>query len=156
MHENKDENNKIIRPTKKQYEILEFIESFINKNGFSPSYREIMAGLNYTSVATVSLHVNSLLKRGHLIKRDHSARSIEVVHKTNPDKISTNEIKPNEEKWIVGKIEQIIKEAEKETILTKEKLDQIYILISSLRILGIEGAANSLTPRVNLLKNKIN
>src|ERR1700749_1270636 len=68
-----------VRPTKKQKELLTFIEGFINEHGYSPSYREIMNGLNYTSVATVALHVGNLISRGHLRKRDHSARSLEVV-----------------------------------------------------------------------------
>ncbi len=67
------------RPTKKQKELLSFIEAFIAEHGYSPSYREIMSSCNYTSVATVALHVNSLIKRGHLLKRDHAARSLEVV-----------------------------------------------------------------------------
>src|ERR1700761_3466380 len=68
-----------VRPTKKQKELLAFIEAFITEHGYSPSYREIMNGLEYTSVATVALHVGNLIKRGHLRKRDHSARSLEVV-----------------------------------------------------------------------------
>ena len=68
-----------VRPTKKQKELLEFITAFIAENGYSPSYREIMNGLQYTSVATVALHVGNLIKRGHLRKRDHSARSLEVI-----------------------------------------------------------------------------
>src|ERR1700759_1920082 len=69
-----------VRPPKKQKELLSFIEAFIVEHGYSPSYREIMNGLQYTSVATVALHVGNLIKRGHLRKRDHSARSLEVVH----------------------------------------------------------------------------
>jgi SOS-response transcriptional repressor LexA len=69
-----------VRPTKKQRELLDYIEKFIAEHGYSPSYREIMNGCQYNSVATVALHVGSLIKRGHLRKRDHSARSLEVVH----------------------------------------------------------------------------
>lgn len=68
-----------VRPTKKQYELLNFIDTFIKEQGYSPSYREIMNGCQYNSVATVALHVTNLIKRGHLRKRDHSARSLEVV-----------------------------------------------------------------------------
>ena len=77
-----EEKAQAIRPTKKQKELLGFIEQFIAANGYSPSYREIMQGLHYTSVATVALHVNNLIKRGHLQKRDRSARSLEVVKPT--------------------------------------------------------------------------
>src|SRR3954466_6030740 len=84
----------LVRPTKKQRELLTFIEKFINEHGYSPSYREIMSGLNYTSVATVALHVNNLIKRGHLRKRDHSARSLEVAAANEPAKITSNQIAP--------------------------------------------------------------
>lgn len=73
------EQNQNIRPTKKQQELLVFITNFIAEHGYSPSYREIMHGCDYTSVATVALHVNNLITRGHLLKRAHNARSLEVV-----------------------------------------------------------------------------
>src|ERR1700730_4178963 len=95
-----------LRPTKKQRELLTFIESFIAEHGYSPSYREIMKGLNYTSVATVALHVNNLIKRGHLRKRDHSARSLEVMATTDQQlKVTTNQVMPTQEKWLVEKVE---------------------------------------------------
>ena len=68
-----------IQPTKKQKELLNFIEEFINSHGYSPSYREVMQGLNYTSVATVSLHITNLISRGHLGKRNRSARSLYLI-----------------------------------------------------------------------------
>jgi SOS-response transcriptional repressor LexA len=77
---NEKQTDGTVRPTKKQRELLSYIEAFIGEHGYSPSYREIMNGLSYTSVATVSLHVNSLIRRGHLRKRDRSARSLEVVN----------------------------------------------------------------------------
>src|SRR5947209_7043590 len=98
MNEKQTAENKV-RPTKKQKELLSFIEKFIHEHGYSPSYREIMAGLNYTSVATVALHVNNLIKRGHLRKRDHSARSLEVVSANVQPKVTSNLIAPAEEKW---------------------------------------------------------
>src|SRR5579884_2180434 len=101
-----------VRPTKKQKELLSFIETFIGEHGYSPSYREIMAGLNYTSVATVALHVNSLIKRGHLVKRDRSARSLEVVSRSDITKLATNQISPAEEKWLVEKIHYFFANAE--------------------------------------------
>ena len=72
-----------VRPTKKQHELLEYLREFIAEHGYSPSYREVMRGCNYTSVATVALHINNLIKRGHVVKRDKSARSLEVVSEKN-------------------------------------------------------------------------
>src|SRR6478735_955990 len=100
------------RPTKKQKELLAFIEQFIGEHGYSPSYREIMNGLNYTSVATVALHVNSLIKRGHLRKREHSARSLELTNPSDAMEITTNQVAPSEEKWLVGKVDHFFNQAE--------------------------------------------
>lgn len=67
------------RSSKKQQELLEFIDDFVKTHGYGPSYREIMSGLGYKSVSTVAVHVNGLLAKGYIRKRDNSARSIEIV-----------------------------------------------------------------------------
>jgi SOS-response transcriptional repressor LexA len=147
-----------VRPTKKQKELLEFIEAFINEHGYSPSYREIMNGLQYTSVATVALHVGNLIKRGHLRKRDHSARSLEVVKagQALPEvPLKTNGVKVGDEKWLVGKVEQFFKDAEAEISLQQQHLDNLYVLLGALRVLGLDSAAQSFTERLSSLKVKL-
>ncbi len=67
------------RPSKKQRELLQFIDGFIKGYGYGPSYREIMRSLNYKSVSTVATHIDNLIAKGHLVKKDNSARSISVV-----------------------------------------------------------------------------
>ncbi len=148
------ESQKTIRPTKKQKELLSFISEFIAEHGYSPSYREIMKGLNYTSVATVALHVNSLIKRGHLVKRENSARSLEVVNSTEP-KPEKNNVKPAQEKWLVEKIEHLFQKAEKGAAVAEEHLDQLYVLVGSLKVLGLDAAAQSFIPRLGELKKRI-
>lgn len=152
-----DVSSSTVRPTKKQKELLAYIEAFISEHGYSPSYREIMNGLQYTSVATVSLHVGNLIKRGHLRKRDHSARSIEVVSPTGEKSeptLKTNAVKEGDEKWLVGKVEQFFKEAEEEPVPTKEQIDNLYVLLGALRVLSLEGAAQSFMERLSALKTK--
>lgn len=149
------ENDKVIRPTKKQRELLDFIAAFIAEHGYSPSYREIMAGLNYTSVATVALHVKNLIKRGHISNRDHSARSLEVVDTAETAKLQTNQIKPAEEKWLVEKVEFRFNQAEKQPHLQPSELDELYVLIGALRVLGLEGAAQSFISRLTSLKTRV-
>ncbi len=144
-----------VRPTKKQKEILAFIEAFIAQHGYSPSYREIMTGLGYTSVATVALHVNSLIKRGHLQKRDHSARSLEVVAESEVQTLKTNIIKPGDEKWLVEKVEYYFTRCETEKMVLAHQLDELYVLIGALKVLGVEGAARSFVPRLTAIKQKV-
>src|ERR1700741_2745713 len=135
-----DENK--VRPTKKQKELLAYIEAFIAEHGYSPSYREIMNGLEYTSVATVSLHVDTLIKRGHLRKRDHSARSLEVVEQSEQTKVTSNQVAPGEEKWLVEKVEHAFQQVENlGGELVSTSFDHLYVLIGALRVLGLEGAA---------------
>lgn len=143
-----------VRPTKKQRELLTYIETFIKEHGYSPSYREIMNGCNYNSVATVALHVNNLIKRGHLQKRDHSARSLEVVSMDESQPIRSNQITERQEKWLVKQVERYFAEAETVAKPTTQQIDQLYVLLGSLKILGLDGAAQSFIPRLSELKGK--
>lgn len=144
-----------VRPTKKQKELLSFIEKFIAEHGYSPSYREIMGGLDYNSVATVALHVDNLIKRGHLRKRDHSARSLEMTDSTEPDKIISNQIAPGEEKWLIEKVEHAFQQEEQTGgELAEASLDGLQVLVAALKVLGLEGAAQSFTPRLAKLKQR--
>ena len=124
-----------INPTKKQYELLLFIDNFIKDNGYGPSYREIMRALNYKSVSTVAVHIDSLISRGHLRKRDNSARSLEVIDvaavSTMPEVLdSTDAIT---ERCIRAKIADLQKQDD-----DKARRD-IQTLQSALQILGYEG-----------------
>jgi repressor LexA len=144
-----------VRPTKKQRELLAYIEAFITEHGYSPSYREIMNGLEYTSVATVALHVNNLIKRGHLRKRDRSARSLEVVAPTGEAKIKSNIVKDSEEKWLVEKVEHFFSQLEQSAKVEQAKLDELYVLLGALKVLGLAGAAQSFMPRLSAIKQTI-
>jgi SOS-response transcriptional repressor LexA len=120
------------RPTKKQYETLEFIKKFIAEHGYSPSYREIMIGCDYTSVATVALHVGNLIKRGHLVKRDKSARSLEVVN-GEVEKKTNSPVEEHHLKHLFSEIEARFKEIEAGN---RERLDELYVLVGAVNVLG--------------------
>lgn len=144
-----------ILPTKKQKKLLAFIDEFIKEHGYSPSYREIMVALNYTSVATVALHVNSLITRGHLQKRGRSARSLEVINVIEVPLLKSNVITPSEEKWLIEKVEHFFEQAENAGQLQSTKLDEMYVLTGALKVLGLTGAAQSFIPRLTILKKRV-
>ena len=73
------------RASKKQRELLAFIDTFIKSTGYGPSYREIMRALDYKSVSTVAVHIDGLIASGLLRKTDNSARSLEVVLKNSEE-----------------------------------------------------------------------
>ena len=65
--------------TKKQRKTLDYITTFIEQKGYSPSYREIANGLKLNSVATVAQHIDTLVEKGFLEKGANSARSLVPV-----------------------------------------------------------------------------
>jgi len=65
--------------TKRQREVYDFIARFVAERGYSPSFEEIGAGTDLSSLATVHKHVSNLEKKG-LLKRDYNrSRSIDVL-----------------------------------------------------------------------------
>ena len=74
-----------IKITKKQQRILDFIVDYTDKNGVSPTYREIAAGIGLKSVASVAEHINNLVALGAIKKGEDSSRLLEVVDLTFPE-----------------------------------------------------------------------
>ncbi len=142
-------NEHAIRPTKKQRELLEYIEAFITQHGYSPSYREIMNGLNYNSVATVALHVGNLVKRGHLVRREHSARSLEPTRRAI-DAPDTQALETEKSAWLFGQIEQRFKHAEE--TFEQSIVDEIYVLIGAVKVLGFGDQATAYITRLRALE----
>ena len=68
-----------VKLTKKQLALLDFLQDFTEENGYSPSYREIMAGMGLSSVSAVAEHVENLVEKGVLKKVPGAARSLEVL-----------------------------------------------------------------------------
>lgn len=68
-----------IKLTKKQLAVLDFLQDFTEENGYSPSYREIQAGLGLSSVSAVAEHVENLVEKGVLKKVPGAARSLEIL-----------------------------------------------------------------------------
>ena len=68
-----------VKLTKKQLALLEFLEDFTEREGYSPSYREIMAGMGLSSVSAVAEHVDNLVSKGVLRKVPGAARSLEIL-----------------------------------------------------------------------------
>jgi repressor LexA len=65
--------------TKKQRQILDYVESFVESYGYSPSYEEIARYFGYNSLATVHEHLTNLEQKGFLRKNYNKSRSLEVV-----------------------------------------------------------------------------
>jgi repressor LexA len=65
--------------TRRQREVYDFLQRFVDEHGYSPSYQEIGEGLGLSSLATVHKHITNLEQKG-LLKRDYNrSRSIDVL-----------------------------------------------------------------------------
>ena len=76
-----------VKLTKKQQSLLNFIQDFTEENGYSPSYREIVAGLDLSSVSSVAEHIENLVAKGVLKKIPGAARSLEVLNFRHPETV---------------------------------------------------------------------
>lgn len=143
-----------VRPTKKQRELLQYIEQFISEHGYGPSYREIMNGCQYNSVATVAVHINNLITRGHLKKRDKSARSLEVIADSS-QKSQKPQVKVTaaNEKWLIDMIEQKFSALETAAKIEQKDIDQLYIITGALSVLGFDGAAVAFKSRLKEIES---
>lgn len=65
--------------TRRQKEILDYIEGFIEDQGYAPSFEEIAESFGYSSLATVHEHLSNLERKGYIRKSYNESRSIEVV-----------------------------------------------------------------------------
>src|SRR5260370_19036860 len=70
--------------TKRQKEVLDFLVSFQNKHGYSPSFEEMARSLKLTSLATVHKHITTLERKGFVRRGYNQTRSIEVMQLPKP------------------------------------------------------------------------
>lgn len=65
--------------TRKQHELLMFINHHLEETGFSPSFDEMKAALDLKSKSGIHRLITALEERGFLRRRAHRARALEVV-----------------------------------------------------------------------------
>jgi repressor LexA len=65
--------------TKKQKEMLDYVENFIKAKGYAPSMEEIARHFRYHSLATVHKHLTHLQQKKLIRRKKSSSRSIELI-----------------------------------------------------------------------------
>jgi repressor LexA len=68
----------VVGPTKRQKEVLDFIKSFISKNAFSPTVREIAEHFGVQVNGTAG-HLKALEKKRLITRQVNKARTIRVL-----------------------------------------------------------------------------
>ena len=70
--------------TGRQKEILDFIQDYVEFNGFPPTYREIGKQFNIASTFGVKRHIDALVKKGFLNNSNNLSRTLSLVVNNNP------------------------------------------------------------------------
>lgn len=65
--------------TRKQYELLVYIDRHLKRTGFSPSFEEMKEALSLKSKSGIHRLISALEERGYLGRRHHRARALEVL-----------------------------------------------------------------------------
>jgi len=68
--------------TKRQKEILDYIDNYAEVKGYAPSLEEIKSYFKLKAVSTVHEHIDNLKRKGYLKKEVNQARGIEVIDPT--------------------------------------------------------------------------
>ena len=75
------------RTSDKAERILEYVNQFVQENGYAPSVREIGAAVGLRSTASVSYHIQALQEKGMLITPDGKGRKRSIVTNVRPGQI---------------------------------------------------------------------
>src|ERR671924_609981 len=65
--------------TKRQREILNYLDTYASANGYAPSFEEIAEHFNYNSLATVHEHLSNLERKGYIKRSYNESRAIEIL-----------------------------------------------------------------------------
>ncbi len=65
--------------TTRQHDLLKFLEWFIPRNGYSPSFDEMVEGTRLKSKSGISRLIGGLEERGYIRRKRFRARSVELV-----------------------------------------------------------------------------
>ncbi len=65
--------------TERQKEILDFIQDYVDFNGYPPTYREIGKKFNISSTFGVKRHIDALIKKGYLSNESRASRTLSLV-----------------------------------------------------------------------------
>ncbi len=67
---------------KRQRQIVDFIAQYIQKNGYSPTLKEIAESIGVSSLATVHEHLQALQRKNVIKKHDGAVRGIELIDRS--------------------------------------------------------------------------
>jgi repressor LexA len=78
--------------TRRQKEILDYIDSFQRRNGLAPTHREICEQFGFSSYGTAYKHLKLLQQKGFLKRDRHQRRGLELLESAGSSSASGREL----------------------------------------------------------------
>ncbi|MGK9477880.1 transcriptional repressor LexA [Melioribacter sp. OK-6-Me] len=75
--------------TERQKEILDFIQDYVDFNGYPPTYREIGKHFNIASTFGVKRHIDALIKKGYLSNESGASRTLSIIVDNTREKLNS-------------------------------------------------------------------
>lgn len=65
--------------TRRQKEILDYLQDYLTTHGYAPSFEEIAEQFSFRSLATVHEHLTNLERKGYIQRSHNESRSIQIT-----------------------------------------------------------------------------
>ena len=95
--------------TRKQYELLVFIDRHLKQTGFSPSFEEMKEALQLKSKSGIHRLISALEERGFLRRRHHRARALEVIRLPDDMQARATHVEVGNERAVAGFAPNVIR-----------------------------------------------
>lgn len=112
--------------TKRQQQVYDYIEQYIDAKGFGPTVREICDAVGLSSPSTVHVHLKSLEEKGYIVRDSLKSRSIALPHKEESESLGSHAFDSTVTLPLVGQV------AAGEPILAEQNIEDTLTLPTEL------------------------
>ena len=117
--------------TRRQKELLDYINTMVTLNGYAPSLQEIRDKFSLKAISTVHEHLENLKNKGYIRKEMNQARGISIANIEELEKHKTIKVSA---RLIQGRVRNYVSRREEiiidKKLLKNPKLDAFAVFIS--------------------------
>lgn len=103
--------------TPKESRVLKFIEEFILRRGFAPTYQEIQSHFGFASINSIQNYIRQLSQKGYVnLPKSNSKRSLQVLRSSETTRRHLEELQPQSPSQNTGSSRASLLQAQGETL----------------------------------------
>lgn len=112
--------------SKRQQQVYDYIESYIQQKDYGPTVREIGEALKLSSPSTVHVHLNTLEQKGYITRDPMKSRSISLTSKPDAPVLGGESFSNSVSLPLVGRV------AAGEPLLAEQNIESVMTLPTEL------------------------